>query len=164
MTPDMMWMELFTGPHISTDAAVVKGKVEWLRHAEGIPWHDGMFQHWIIHTQDDGPLTRRLVQWIARELPRYTGMINIETIGGRIIEAQIRFADQWCDLYGRDWFNAVVTLYGEGRWPLLHHGHARRLLGSPLRPPRQRAAAPHGGTASKNPRPAPRLKPADHLS
>jgi hypothetical protein len=122
MTPDMMWMELFSGPHISTDAAVVRGKVEWLRHAEGIPWHDGMFQHWIIHTQDDGPLTRRLVQWIARELPRYTGMINIETIGGRIIEAQIRFADQWCDLYGRDWFNAVVMLYGEGRWPLLHHG------------------------------------------
>ena len=30
----------------------------------------------------------------------YTGMVNFETIGGRIIEAHLRFADQWPDLYG----------------------------------------------------------------
>ena len=118
MTPDMMWMDLFTGPHISTDAAVVKGAVAWIRHAEGIAWTEGMFKHWIIRTEDDGPLTRFLTQWVARELPGYTGMINIETIGGKIIEAQIRFADQWCDLYGRAWFDAVVELYGKGVWDL----------------------------------------------
>lgn len=121
MTPDMMWMELFSGPHISTDCAVVKGSVQWIRHAEGIPWTEGTFRHWIIRAEDDGPLTRFLTDWIARELLDYSGMINIETIGGRIIEAQIRFADQWCDLYGADWFRSVVALYGEGRWPSVPH-------------------------------------------
>ena len=38
--------------------------------------------------------------WIRTYLPDYTGMLNIETIGGRIIEAHLRFADQWPDLYG----------------------------------------------------------------
>ncbi|MBL8790439.1 MAG: hypothetical protein JNM45_08065 [Rhizobiales bacterium] len=118
MAPGMMWMELFTGPHISTDCAVVEGRVTWMRHAEGIPSTGGMFRHWTIHGREDRALSRFLTDWIAREMPHYTGMINIETIGGRIIEAQIRFADQWCDLYGRPWFEAVVALYGEGRWPL----------------------------------------------
>lgn len=131
MTPDMMWMDLFTGPHISTDAAVVKGAVAWIRHAEGIAWTEGMFKHWIIRAEDDGPLTRFLTQWVARELPGYTGMINIETIGGKIIEAQIRFADQWCDLYGRAWFDAVVELYGKGVWDL-QQPHTREGYSVPL--------------------------------
>ena len=36
--------------------------------------------------------------------------------GGTIIEAHLRFADQWCDLYGEGWAQALVRLYTEGRW------------------------------------------------
>ncbi len=44
-------------------------------------------------------------------------MINLETIGGRIIEAHLRFADQWPDLYGGDpWVEALVRLYKDGVW------------------------------------------------
>ena len=46
----------------------------------------------------------------------YTGMMNFETIGGTIIEAHLRFADQWCDLYGEGWVEALVKLYAEGHW------------------------------------------------
>ena len=46
----------------------------------------------------------------------YTGMMNFETMGGTIIEAHLRFADQWCDLYGEGWVEALVRLYAEGRW------------------------------------------------
>ena len=46
----------------------------------------------------------------------YTGMMNFETIGGRIIEAHLRFADQWCDLYGEGWVEALVRLYAKGEW------------------------------------------------
>jgi hypothetical protein len=46
----------------------------------------------------------------------YTGMMNFETIGGRIIEVHLRFADQWCDLYGKGWVEALVGLYATGRW------------------------------------------------
>jgi hypothetical protein len=118
MTPDMMWMELFTGDHVSTDCAVVKGEVKWLRHATGFAWHEGMFKHWIIHASDLPALTAHLRPWVAKVLPEYTGFVNIETIGGRIIEAQIRFADQWCDLYGPSWFDAAVRLYQHGKWHL----------------------------------------------
>ena len=38
--------------------------------------------------------------WSREHLAGYTGMANFETIGGRIIEAHLRFADQWPDLYG----------------------------------------------------------------
>src|SRR5215469_5169790 len=43
-------------------------------------------------------------------------MLNLESIGGRIIEAHLRLADQWPDLYGRGWLEAVVGLYGRGAW------------------------------------------------
>ena len=44
-------------------------------------------------------------------------MMNFETIGGHIIEMHLRFADQWCDLYG-DWFlPAVIDLYAFKFWP-----------------------------------------------
>jgi hypothetical protein len=54
--------------------------------------------------------------WSARHLAGYTGMINFETIGGRIIEAHLRFADQWPDLYGARWVEALVGLYAGGAW------------------------------------------------
>lgn len=55
-------------------------------------------------------------EWIRANLAGYTGMANMETIGGRIIEAHLRFADQWPDLYGEGWVDAMVALYSEGRW------------------------------------------------
>jgi hypothetical protein len=43
-------------------------------------------------------------------------MINMETIGGRIIEAHLRFADQWPDLYGPAWVDSLVELYANRHW------------------------------------------------
>src|SRR5205823_10960883 len=43
-------------------------------------------------------------------------LLNLETIGGRVIDAHLRFADQWPDLYGAGWLPAVVGLYGQGEW------------------------------------------------
>lgn len=49
-------------------------------------------------------------------MPTYTGMLNFETIGARIIEVHMRFADQWPDLYGAGWVDALVGLYANGVW------------------------------------------------
>ena len=54
--------------------------------------------------------------WVGRHLATYTGMMNFETIGGKIIEAHLRFADQWCDLNGKGWIEALIRLYAEGVW------------------------------------------------
>ena len=114
--PGHMWMELLEGAHVSTDCAVVDGEVVWLRHATGQAAADGMFRMWTIHAEAMPDLAPRLADWCRAHMGGYTGMMNFETIGSRIIEAHLRFADQWCDLYGRGWVEALVGLYRDGRW------------------------------------------------
>lgn len=116
LPPGHMWMPLLLGEHISTDCAIVNGEVKWLRHALGFPWHEGMFTHWVIELGHRIELKHFLTNWVRQHMAGYSGMMNFETIGGTIIEAHLRFADQWCDLYGRDWFDALVGLYAQGKW------------------------------------------------
>jgi len=138
--PGHMWMPLLDGAHVSTDCAVSGGRVMWMRHATGVPGAEGMFRYWTIHAAPMPMLDEYLAQWVSRHMRGYTGMMNFETMGGIIIEAHLRFADQWCDLYGTGWVEALVRLYAEGRWdfadadrtdgysvPLFaRHGHAYR--------------------------------------
>lgn len=114
--PGHMWMPLLAGDHVSTDCAVEDGRIRWLRHATGLPWDDGMFRYWTIHARAQPQLASHLTQWVAAHMAGYTGMMNFETIGGTIIEAHLRFADQWCDLYGKGWVEALVGLYARGVW------------------------------------------------
>ncbi len=114
--PGHMWMALLDGPHVSTDCAVEAGRIVWLRHATGVPWNDGTFRYWTIHADIMPDLADYLGAWVTRHMGSYSGMMNFETIGGRIIEAHLRFADQWCDLYGAGWVSALVRLYVTGRW------------------------------------------------
>ena len=116
VTPGHMWMPLFTGPHVSTDAAVLRGEVEWWRHTTGKPASQGTFDHWTVHAEHDAVLERYLGAWIRRYLADFTGVINFETIGGKIIECHLRMAEQWLDLNGEDWLKAVVDLYRSRRW------------------------------------------------
>lgn len=110
------WMTLLTGEHVSTDAAVLNGRVTWSRHSRGMPAQEGMFDYWTVEARAREPLDAYVAQWVARHLATYTGMLNLETIGGRIIEAHLRLADQWPDLYGAGWLAAVVGLYQHGHW------------------------------------------------
>jgi len=114
--PGHMWMPLLEGEHISSDAAVVDGAPRWWRHARGLASGDGTFDHWHIRAESDGFVEDWCGSWCRKNLAGYTGMINFETIGGRIIEVHLRFADQWPDLYGEGWVEAVVRLYAEGNW------------------------------------------------
>src|SRR5262249_27225878 len=43
------------------------------------------------------------------------GLLNLETIGGTIIEAHFRLFRQMADLYGPGWIAAVVALYRDPR-------------------------------------------------
>ena len=114
--PGHMWMDLLEGDHVSTDCAVREGCVVWSRHATGLAWAHGMFKHWTIHAGVMPTLQAYLSGWVEAHMGRYTGMMNFETIGGRIIEVHLRFADQWCDLYGTGWVAALVRLYEQGVW------------------------------------------------
>jgi hypothetical protein len=113
-----MWMPLLAGEHISTDCAIVGGDVRWMRHAVGTPWLDGAFRHWVIESGSRPALEEMLTRWVQANMAGYTGMMNFETMGGTMIEAHLRFADQWCDIYGRAWIDALVRLHADGVWSL----------------------------------------------
>ena len=114
--PGHFWMTLLTGRHVSSDLAVVDGKPRWWRHVTGKPAGAGTFDYWTIHAEPDAEIEARCGAWVRKHLAGYTGMVNLETIGGTIIEVHLRFADQWPDLYGRGWVEAVVRLYERGHW------------------------------------------------
>lgn len=122
--PGNLWMELLSGEHVSSDVALVSGEPAWWRHVVGKPLREGMFDHWTVLAERRPALEAYCGDWARRHLGDYTGMLNVETIGGRIVEAHLRFSDQWPDLYGPGWVDAMVALYREGRWKY-DDSHAR---------------------------------------
>ena len=114
--PGHFWMTLLEGRHVSTDVAVVAGKPRWWRHVTGLAVGEGMFDTWTVHAARDAEIEGYCGTWISDNLQGYTGMLNLETIGGRIIEAHLRLSDQWPDLYGQGWIDAFVGLYRDQIW------------------------------------------------
>jgi hypothetical protein len=115
--PGHLWMELLEGEHVSSDVAVENGRARWWRHAMGIPAGHGMFDYWTIFAAANPAIESYVGAWIAKNLPGYSGMLNFETIGTRIIETHLRFTDQWPDIYGgRPWVEALIGLYARKRW------------------------------------------------
>jgi hypothetical protein len=116
LTAGHMWMTLLEGRHVSTDLAVVDGEPRWWRHVTGAPGHEGTFDHWTVHAAAEPELEAYCGDWIRAHLDGFTGIINLETIGGRIIEVHLRMSDQWPDLYGTGWVESVIRLYQQGVW------------------------------------------------
>src|SRR6266851_1118644 len=115
-TAGHMWMTLLEGRHVSSDVAVIAGEPQWWRHVTGRPGPEGTFDYWTIHAEHDAEIEAHCGPWIRRHLSDYTGMLNFETIAGWIIEAHLRFSDQWPDLYGHGWIDALIALYHRGVW------------------------------------------------
>ncbi len=114
--PGHMWCSLLTGEHLSSDLAVVQGKVVWWRHVMGKAGPHQTFDYWSVLAERRPQLEADCGAWVAEHFSDYTGMMNVETIGGKIIEGHLRFADQWPDLYGAGWLEALVELHVSGTW------------------------------------------------
>jgi hypothetical protein len=114
--PGHMWSTLLEGKHISSDVALIDGAPQWWRHAGGIASGGGTFDGWEVRAEAEPAVEEWCGAWCRRHLKGYTGMMNLETIAGRIIEAHLRFADQWPDLYGAGWVDALIRLYARGEW------------------------------------------------
>lgn len=114
--PGHMWMTMLTGEHVSTDGILIDGEPKWWRHTVGLEMGGGTFNYWTIEADTRPTLEETLGRWTREHLAGYTGAFNVETIGGQIIEGHLRFADQWPDLYGAGWLDALVELYAEGTW------------------------------------------------
>jgi len=125
-TAGHFWSTLLTGDHVSSDVALVDGEPRWWRHARGVTSGGGTFDHWEVAAEAIEAIETWCGDWSRKHLRGYTGMANFETIGGRIIEIHLRFADQWPDLYGEGWVEALVRLYGAGEW---RYADTNRLTG-----------------------------------
>ena len=114
--PGHMWSALLIGEHVSSDVAVVDGEPVWWRHVVGEALEGGMFDYWTVLAEHRPEIESYCGQWLRDHFKGYTGMVNFETIGGRIIETHLRFSDQWPDLYGEGWVESLVALYADGSW------------------------------------------------
>lgn len=114
--PGHMWSELLEGEHVSSDVAVIDGEPVWWRHVLGAALDGGMFDYWTVLAEHRPEIEDYCGVWLRKHFNGYTGMVNFETIGGRIIETHLRFSDQWPDLYGAGWVDSLVALYAEGNW------------------------------------------------
>ncbi|HTZ79153.1 MAG TPA: hypothetical protein VMC10_14650 [Stellaceae bacterium] len=117
LEPGYLWMPYFTGEHVSTDVALRDGEPVWWRHSTGIALRDGTFDYWTLHAEPMPDLEAHVLPWLALNLEGFTGVVNLETIGGTIIECHLRMAEQWLDLNGKGWLRSVVALYSSGDWP-----------------------------------------------
>lgn len=111
------WAENINGAHVSWDMALVKGDIKWMqtwighKHSSMSP---GVFSRW--STQEASPASERNVEdWVSKNLQEFTGMVNLETIGGKVIECHLRVGDA---LYMGDpgLLQAIVDLYATGEW------------------------------------------------
>jgi hypothetical protein len=114
--PGHFWTTLLEGDHVSSDVALVDGEPHWWRHATGAASGAGTFDYWEVHALPSPAVEEWCGAWCRRHLQGYTGLLNLETIGGRIIEVHLRFADQWPDLYGAGWVEAIIRLYASREW------------------------------------------------
>src|SRR5260370_3436442 len=119
MQPGHMWMPYFTGEHVSTDVALRDGKALWWRHTTGLAGVEGTFDYWTVHAEPMPAVEARILPWLEHNLAGFTGVINLETIDGAIIECHLRMAEQWLDLNGAGWLKAAVALYTSGGSPLI---------------------------------------------
>jgi hypothetical protein len=94
-TPGHFWMRLLEGRHVSSDLTVVDGEPRWWRHVTGKPAGQGTFDYWTVHAEAELEIEAYCSAWVRKHLTGYAGMLNLETIGGTIIEVHLRFADQW---------------------------------------------------------------------
>ncbi|TMJ30194.1 MAG: hypothetical protein E6G96_09280 [Alphaproteobacteria bacterium] len=116
LTPGHMWMTQLHGRHVSSDTVIVEGEPRWWRHVTGAPSRDGTFDYWTVHAGAEGAIEQYCTEWIRKHLAAYTGILNVETIEGRMIEVHLRMSDQWPDLYGAGWVDAVIRLYHQRVW------------------------------------------------
>lgn len=115
MEPGAFWCELLTGIQTSSDCLVADGEPVWMAHTVASAQRSGarplVWEVGAGAALDAGPRLVPLVgDWVRRNLDGYTGICNLEMIGGRPIEAHLRGSNGFFDLYGPDFLPAWVAL------------------------------------------------------
>ncbi|EXJ16798.1 hypothetical protein [Imhoffiella purpurea] len=118
MEPGSFWCERLTGEHTSSDCLVRDGRALWFAHTRASAAKDRerpLYWEVGVELADLEPV---VAGWVERLLPGYTGLCNLEMIGGQPIEMHLRGSNGFLDLYGTRFLPAWVALVdGESAEP-----------------------------------------------
>ena len=95
---------LYEGEHVSADIAYVDGMAAWGVASLGIPAGFGEFTAWHCPWRVH-PMFVPKMRWL---IPKFTGVLNVETIGGKLIEVHFRPSLEFFRLYGPKLSEAIV--------------------------------------------------------
>jgi hypothetical protein len=110
MEPGSFWCERLLGAHTSSDCLVQDGEPRWFAHTRGSNQKDGSRPiYWEVGVNLPD-IEAWVGAWVRRNLLGYSGICNIELIGGRPIEAHLRGSNGFFDLYGPAFLPAWVAL------------------------------------------------------
>jgi hypothetical protein len=108
--PGSFWCERLEGEQSSSDCLVEQGKARWFAHTRASTLRDGARPiYWEIGA--DMPHVEPILATLVRDhLAGYTGICNIELIGGQPVEMHLRGSNGFFDFYGPEFFRAWVAL------------------------------------------------------
>ena len=114
---DFFWCKYFSGTHLSIDYVILKGFVIQSHSFIGHKDSDGNFDYWeYVHNNDI--INPVIINELLYYYSDFTGIINVETIAGNIIECHLRMGDiyhlngmrgQIINLYLNHTWNPVYT-------------------------------------------------------
>lgn len=108
--PGSFWCERLQGEQSSSDCLVEQGRARWFAHTRASDERDGARPlYWEVgaHLPHLEPILAGLVR---HHLPGYTGVCNIELIGGQPVEMHLRGSNGFFDFYGPEFLRAWVAL------------------------------------------------------
>ncbi|EGV16887.1 hypothetical protein [Thiocapsa marina] len=146
--PGSFWCERLEGPHTSSDCLVQDGRAVWFAHTRGSDQKDRERPiYWEIGA-DLAELEPSLAQWVHRHLEGYSGLCNLEMIGGQPIEVHLRGSNGFFDFYGPGFIPTWVALVDGGDFrppPPIPGGFVISVFGEVVIDEAQREAAAQQG-------------------
>lgn len=108
--PGSFWCECLQGEQSSSDCLVEQGAARWFAHTRASEQRAGARPlYWEVGASLPH-LEPVLAGLIRHHLPGYTGLCNIELIGGRPVEMHLRGSNGFFDFYGPEFMRAWADL------------------------------------------------------
>ncbi|MDO8511370.1 MAG: hypothetical protein Q7S55_04340 [Nanoarchaeota archaeon] len=108
------WMEHLEGEHLSHDFVLRQGEPVFYSCFRGHSVGKGVFDSWESLNPENNVKTY-VQNWLEKYLGDYTGCVNVETLGSKIIECHLRSGD--LDKFGNfDLMQNITNIYAGKTW------------------------------------------------
>lgn len=103
---------IYQGENIFTDVAVFKGDIKWKQHYKYIKSK----KNYELISDEYGDVLLMINALLCLHFSKYSGIINIQTIGKNIIGINLFVNDDIIDQYPENWANRIVRIYNNRHW------------------------------------------------